>query len=231
MTTNAQVVQLFTDVLARWNEREEEFRNWQAGTATGGPNADGRYPLTNGSSETYLVASPAKLASTVSGPAALSQAAQVAAEAAQFASEAASTQANSSRLLAENHKNAALAARDLALIYRDQCAAAQAVVLSLQTDIVAFQDDMELTEALTNEAMTARDQAVAAVNATQASLADYLPLTGGSVTGPLDVSGALTSNNRGVARWATSGQGSANMTVSTSAPSGGSDGDIWFVVT
>jgi hypothetical protein len=164
MTTNAQVVQLFTDVLERWNEREAEFRNWLGGTAVGGPNLDGRYPLTNGSNETYLVASPAKLADTVSGPAALSEAAKVAAEAAKVLAESASTQANNSRLLAENHKTAAQSARDLALIYRDQCAAAQAVVLSLQTNIASFQDDMELTEALTNEAMVARDEAVAARN-------------------------------------------------------------------
>ena len=164
MTTNAQVVQLFTEVLALWNEREAEFRNWQGGTATGGPNLDGRYPLTNGSNETYLVASPAKLASTVSGPAVLSEAAQVAAEAAKVLAESASTQANNSRVLAENHKTAAQSARDLALLYRDQCAAAQAVVLSLQTNIVSFQEDMELTEALTNEAMVARDEAVAARN-------------------------------------------------------------------
>ena len=164
MTTNAQVVQLFTEVLALWNEREAEFRNWQGGTADGGPNLDGRYPLTNGSNETYLVACPAKLADTVSGPAVLSEAAQVAAEAAQVLAEAANTQATNSRVLAENHKTAAQAARDLALIYRDQCAAAQAVVLSLQASVDDFMDDMELTEALTNEAMVARDEAVAARN-------------------------------------------------------------------
>lgn len=164
MTTNAQIVQLFTDVLSRWNEREAEFRDWQGGTADGGPNLDGRYPLTNGSNETYLVACPAKLADTVAGPAVLSEAAQVAAEAAKILAESANTQANNSRVLAENHKTAAQTARDLALIYRDQCAAAQAVVLSLQNQVDDFADDMELTEALTNEAMVARDEAVAARN-------------------------------------------------------------------
>lgn len=166
MTTNAQVVQLFTDVLTRWNEREAEFRNWQAGTATGGPNADGRYPLTNGSNETFLVACPAKLADTVSGPAVLSQAAQVAAEVAQAASVTASTQANNSRLLAENFKNASLAARDLALLYRDQCAAAQVAVLAAQVAIdaalVVIEDNVEITEGLANETLEARDDTLVA---------------------------------------------------------------------
>lgn len=173
MTTNAQVVQLFTDVLTRWNEREAEFRDWQAGTAEGGPNADGRYPLTNGSNETYLVASPAKLASTVSGPAVLSEAAKVAAEAAQSASETASTQSNNSRLLAENFKNATLAARDLALLYRDQCAAAQATVATLLASTQASEANVTTMKntvvTLHGETLTARDEAVVAKNQAQAS--------------------------------------------------------------
>lgn len=173
MTTNAQVVQLFTDVLTRWNEREAEFRDWQAGTSEGGPNADGRYPLTNGSGETFLVACPAKLADTVSGPAVLSEAAKVAAEAAQSASVSASTQSNNSRLLAENHKNAALAARDLALLYRDQCAAAQAAILTVQTTfnaaLVTIEENLEIAEGLTNEALVARDAAYVARDAAAAS--------------------------------------------------------------
>ncbi len=179
MTTNAQVVQLFTDVLARWNEREAEFRNWQAGTPEGGPNADGLYPLTNGSGETFLVACPAKLASTVSGPAVLSQAAKVAAEAAQAASETASTSSINAKDLAENHKVAAQAAKDLAKTYRDQCAAAQAAVSSFQAivlakhevvvakagevevyhgEVIAAKDDTLIAR---SEAAQARDQAAA----------------------------------------------------------------------
>lgn len=50
------------------------------------------------------------------------------------------------------------------------------------------------------------------------------------MSGNVDFKGTLKSNGLGVARWTTSGQTAANMTVSTASPSGGSDGDIWYKV-
>ena len=87
MPTIAQLTQQVSDLLIAWNEREAQFRDWLGGTATGGPNRDGRYPLTDASGRTKLVDCPAKLADTVAGPAGASEGARVLAEAARAAAE------------------------------------------------------------------------------------------------------------------------------------------------
>lgn len=56
-TLAAQVAQL----LANWQGREDEVRVWLAGTAGGGANSDGMYPLTDATSITYQVKCPAQM--------------------------------------------------------------------------------------------------------------------------------------------------------------------------
>lgn len=120
--TNAQLAAQMSDLLDRWNARERQYRDWLAGTATGGPNGDGRYPLTDAMGVTHLVACPALLASGVEGPAAEAQAALVAAEVARDLAVEKATLAAQDRDLAEAAKAASVDARDLALVYRDGAA-------------------------------------------------------------------------------------------------------------
>src|SRR3546814_11153966 len=74
--TNSQLASQITTLLQKWNAREAEFRDWLAGLANGGPNGDGKFPLTDASGRTELVLSPNALADAVSGPAALSPSAR-----------------------------------------------------------------------------------------------------------------------------------------------------------
>lgn len=46
-TTNAELAVKIATLLNSWQVRENEFSNWQGGTATGGAAADGIYPLTD----------------------------------------------------------------------------------------------------------------------------------------------------------------------------------------
>ncbi|WP_454280200.1 hypothetical protein [Sphingomonas sp. Marseille-Q8236] len=64
-TLTPQNVADFIAVWQGWSNSVDQFNAWMMGTATGGPNGDGRYPLTNRSNETALVMCPAKLATLV----------------------------------------------------------------------------------------------------------------------------------------------------------------------
>lgn len=60
--SHANVVNQMASLLTAWQGREDEFRAWMSGAAGGGPNADGRYPLTDTSGYTTLMPSPAQIA-------------------------------------------------------------------------------------------------------------------------------------------------------------------------
>src|SRR3546814_4515834 len=94
--TNSQLASQITTLLQKWNAREAEFRDWLAGLANGGPNGDGKFPLTDASGRTELVLSPNALADAVSGPAALSLSARLLSEAARDTTDRKSTRLNSS---------------------------------------------------------------------------------------------------------------------------------------
>ena len=60
----AELVRVMAISVSRFSEASSDFRNWSNGTATGGPNGDGKYPLTDGFGNSVLVACPAKTAAT-----------------------------------------------------------------------------------------------------------------------------------------------------------------------
>ncbi|AKU43558.1 hypothetical protein CPT_Seuss32 [Caulobacter phage Seuss] len=59
--SNTEIAAQIVDLIDKWNNREDELVAWLAGTATGGPNNNGLYPLTNELGVTYMVACPAKM--------------------------------------------------------------------------------------------------------------------------------------------------------------------------
>lgn len=175
LMTNAQLAQLINDALAKWNAREAEQYAWVSGSATGGPNGDGRFPLSNGSGGSNLIDSPAKLADTLNGPAALAGAARDAALTFRDAAQSAATAASTDKTLANNSKLAAQDARDLAMLYRDQTAALQATVSVSEAAVAAARASVTTMEAnvitLRGETLVARDEAVVAKTAAEAAAA------------------------------------------------------------
>lgn len=61
-TTNSVLALKLTNLLNAWQAREDEFVAWTGGTAAGGTNNDGLYPLTDALGVTRSVPCPAKLA-------------------------------------------------------------------------------------------------------------------------------------------------------------------------
>lgn len=59
MTVEAALLDAITDLVGRRNLSQREFQDWMAGSATGGPGGDGRYPLTDSTGYERLVPSPA----------------------------------------------------------------------------------------------------------------------------------------------------------------------------
>lgn len=173
MTTNAQLTQQINDLLSAWNQREAQFRAWLAGTPNGGPNGDGKYPLTDAAGVTQLVDSPAKLADTVGGPAGDAAAAQALAEAARDTTVTAKDRAVTAETVITGLHSEVITNRNLALLYRND-AAAYAAQLSIGRDqAVAAKTAAEAARdaALISEtnAAASEDNALASANAAAAS--------------------------------------------------------------
>jgi len=66
-TTQAELAADLAALLNSWQTREDQYRNWQAGTSTGGTAGDGAYPITDILGNTYNYFSPAKLDKLASG--------------------------------------------------------------------------------------------------------------------------------------------------------------------
>ena len=131
-----------TAVLAQLNTRDAQFAAWLAGVPLGGPNGDGRYPLTDFSGTTRLVSCPTKIEAdaaavtdALSGAAAAAEAARVAAVSAASSAEAAQTAAASSAALAATSASQADT-------FRQQAASAAGDVLTLQNAISTLQTQM-----------------------------------------------------------------------------------------
>lgn len=141
--TNSYLAGKLNTTTDYWIMFINQLRDWLAGEADGGPEDDGRYPLTNGLGVTFMVQCPAKLASTIEGPSADAVAAQLAAEAAQEIAETHAMTADQQRQLAEAARNAAQAARDLAESYKNQAGTYQANALVFRNDTEAFRDEIQ----------------------------------------------------------------------------------------
>ena len=118
--TNAQLSADIAALLNRVTLWQNQYDAWQGGSATGGPNDDGRYPLTDEAGATRLVYSPAALEAALAGPRHQAETFAEVAEMARQAAQAASTLAAQHEEFAETARTAAQAARDLTKIYRDQ---------------------------------------------------------------------------------------------------------------
>ncbi|CAO3363085.1 LamG-like jellyroll fold domain-containing protein [Azospirillum melinis] len=59
--SNAELAGEIAAMVAKWAVREDQYDDWLGGFPNGGPNADGKYPLTDSKGVTRLVESPARL--------------------------------------------------------------------------------------------------------------------------------------------------------------------------
>lgn len=197
--SNAALAQQISTLVAAWNAREAEFRNWVGGTATGGSNSDGKYPLSDFLGNSSLVSCPAALASSVSGPAV------AAANSAAAALASANTAGNSATAATTSATNAGTAltatqvARDLAITAKSNAqtyaANAQAYATSAQTSATAASSSQasasSSASAAASSASSASSSATSAASSAAAAAtfnpALYLLKTGGTLSGPINV--------------------------------------------
>lgn len=171
MTTNAALAAQVTDALTRWNDQLDQLADWLTGPITGGPNSDGRYPLTNAQGESELFQSLPTILDLVSGPAAAAGVAQAAAEAAETLAGQHKTAAELAQTQAELARDSAQNLRNETEQFRQDVAAYWAAVGTWQTQVsgdaaaAAASEANALTYA--DDAIFARDAAIVAQNAAQ----------------------------------------------------------------
>lgn len=124
--TNVDIANKISNLVDKWQLREDQMIDWLGGTATGGTNSDGKYPLTNVLGVTTLVECPAVLANLAgAGSGSVTAAAASATDSAASATaSAASATASATSATASNAaKVAAELARDQAQNYAGNAAA------------------------------------------------------------------------------------------------------------
>jgi len=157
MTTNAQLATQVSNVLLRWNSQLDQLAAWLAGDPSGGPNLDGKYPLTNAEGTTENFLSLPSVLDLVEGPAALAGSHRDAAEAAAILAGQHKADAQSALTGATGAQAAALVSRDQAQTLRDDVAARWAAVQSWASQV--SNDALAVANA-SAEALTARDESL-----------------------------------------------------------------------
>ncbi|CAO3460343.1 hypothetical protein [Azospirillum argentinense] len=66
-TMAADIANRMADLVRKWQLREDEFVAWMAGDPRGGPNGDGKYPLTDTQGNVRLVETPSALLEMIDG--------------------------------------------------------------------------------------------------------------------------------------------------------------------
>jgi hypothetical protein len=130
MPTPAQLSAQIVELMTRWNAQQDQLADWLTGSPAGGPNSDGRYPLTNAEGETQLFLSLPAVINQVTGPAASAASAR---DAASLASS-----------LAQAAKVAAEAARDVAVTAQLSAEAIRGDVTVLQANVAAKWSDVSV---------------------------------------------------------------------------------------
>jgi hypothetical protein len=130
--TNVDIANKISNLVDKWQLREDQMINWLSGTATGGANSDGKYPLTDVLGVTTLVECPAVLANLSGAGAGSVTAAAASATASATSATASATSATASATSATASNAAKVAAelaRDQAQNYAGNAAASAASAL------------------------------------------------------------------------------------------------------
>lgn len=177
--TITDLTQRIQDLIGKSQQQTDTVAAWLGGTATGGPNLDGRYPFVDLSGAEILVPSPAAFSDMVTGPAAQADLAKVAAELARELANGHADRANAQRVLAEAARGAAIDARNLAQEHRNHAGTHEANARYwaelAQGSGQSSSEDREVVEQLAAE--TADNAALAAQDASDAAASAALAAT------------------------------------------------------
>lgn len=175
MTTSAQLVGQLVDVMARWNTQQDQLADWLTGSPTGGPNGDGRFPLTNAEGATELFPSLPSVLDMVFGPAATATSAKDAAEAAAALAQAAQAAAATERATATAARDETVALRSLVTTQQQDVAARWSDVAAWAAQVAASLDTVVASRIIVEDA------------ATNLNPAQFARLDGASFTGTVSI--------------------------------------------
>ena len=154
MTTNSQLASQVSDSLRRWNDQLDQLAGWLVGDPAGGPNLDGRYPLTAAAGSTELHLSLPAVVDLVAGPAATARQARDSAVAAEASAGAHLADAELAKNAAGISRTAAETLRTETQNLRNDVAARWAAVQGWHSAVSADRTAVEEARA---EALQARD--------------------------------------------------------------------------
>lgn len=128
--TNASIALKLSNLITYWTDHVTEHKEWVAGVAGGGPNSDGKYPITDWYGVIYLIESPAQLEANVSGLVGSASTYSAAALAAQAAAEIAQADSIVQAALADVARQDAETARTGAELAETGAVDAKVVILA-----------------------------------------------------------------------------------------------------
>lgn len=177
--TITNLTQQVQSLIDRSKQQADSLSAWLGGSANGGPNNDGRYPLKDLAGRETLVPSPAMFNDMVSGPAAQADVAKVSAELARDDAIHAASRSDAQRILSEAARGAAVDARNLAQEHRNHAGTHEANARYwaelAQGSGQGSADDRAVVEQLASE--TADNAALAAQDAQDAAASAALAAT------------------------------------------------------
>jgi hypothetical protein len=187
--TNTALAQAMSDLIAHWQDFQDEHQAWLAGTVGGGPNSDGKYPLTDYLDVTTLVTCPAQLEedveSLVAGAQGYADDAEASATAAAASAATATTQAGlaatartnaeTAETNAETAQAAAESARNTAIAQAAAAAASATAAQTAETNAETAETNAELAETNAEAAQALAEAAAASAAASAIEAASFDP--------------------------------------------------------
>jgi hypothetical protein len=185
--TNTALAQAMSDLIAHWQDFQDEHQAWLTGEVGGGPNSDGKYPLTDYEDNTILVTCPAQLEedveSLVTGAQGYADDAEASATAAAASASTATTQAGlaatartgaeTAETNAETAQAAAETARNTAIAQASAASASAAAALASENAAELAETNAETAEVAAEAAQAAAEAAQAAAEAAESAAQGY----------------------------------------------------------
>ncbi|MBB3267576.1 hypothetical protein FHW79_005237 [Azospirillum sp. OGB3] len=232
--SNAEIAAELMAMVGKWQVREDQYDDWVAGEPDGGPNGDGKYPLTDSKGVTRLVTSPGRLLGLIDEGllnnvqqvvdairddiADAQRAADVAASAAvtlkDYADSAHQSGISAGEAMASAAASADLAGRKAVEVLDAAAAAANHAETAVQARTGA-EAVVSIVTAAKSETLTARDGAVEA-KATVLEARDRVVVLAGETQTARDTVVASTGTAAAAARTATDAAGTAQNAATDS---------------
>lgn len=160
--TNAEIAYQMSGLMDRWTLYTTQLRDWLGGTADGGPNGDGAYPLQDVTGQTFLVPCPAAWSAKVTDLTDPLEGVQATVDAGVAAAQAAQAAAEQAQAIAQTYRDATQAASGDASMYATNAA-------NSATDARTSKDAAATSE--TNAAASAEAAATSETNAANSATA------------------------------------------------------------